>query len=59
MEGYVVVARRPDGTVGVYGSGEGIPFGSREAAVSVAADPAKHLESGWECTVHPLNGLPE
>lgn len=59
MEGFVVVAKRPDSSTGVYGVDEGIPFGTRGAAEAVAENPAEHLEADWECTVLPVQGLPE
>jgi hypothetical protein len=64
MEGFTVVATRPDGSVTKYGVSDGVPFATREAAEAVARDPAVHLEADWASSVQPwegeeLVGLPE
>ncbi len=60
-EGYVIVAKKPDGSVFIYGQTSTELFPTRESAEAFTREPlqGERLESEWECTVHALNGLPE
>lgn len=64
MDGFTVVATKPDGSVVKYGASNDVPFPTCEAANAVAQDPCVYLEADWECSVQPwegddLVGLPE
>lgn len=58
MNGFVLVATRPDGKVTRYGAEENVPFPTRESAEAYTREPlqGERLESEWECVVEPWNG---
>lgn len=57
MEGYVVVAKKSDGSVEIYGISPGEPW--RDKAAAEAMVPSKQLEPDWECAVQAVQGIPE
>jgi hypothetical protein len=59
MEGFVVVAKKPDGSIEIFGISEGEPYRDKAGPEAVAADPSERLEPGWECTVQQVQGIPE